>query len=71
MRTILSWSIKLSAVGLFYVAMASGMKVKLPEVVFGYKVPASAQAWVDRNAQIADYGQRTQAALKGIGDSFK
>ena len=71
MRTILSWSIKLSVFALVYAAMTSGYRIKLPEEVLGYKVPSDAQAWIDRNAQMSDYGQQTQAVFKQISDSFK
>ncbi len=71
MKMIVGWSIKLSIAGLVYVGMTSGTQIKLPEEVFGYKVPPSAQQWIDRNAQIADFGNQTQAGFKGIAGSFK
>ena len=71
MRFLLGWSLKLSFVGVVYLGMTSGFKVKLPEEVLGYKVPATAQAWVDRNAQIGEYGKQTQAGFKAIGDQLK
>ena len=71
MRTLMRWVIKLSIVGLIYAGISSGVKIKLPETVLGYKVPDSAQQWVDRNAQIADYGRQTQAGFKAIGDAIK
>ena len=71
MRTLMGWMIKLSVLGLVYAAMTSGVKIKLPETVMGYKVPDTAQQWVDRNAQIADYGRQTKAGFKAIGDAIK
>lgn len=71
MRTLLGWSIKLSIAGLLYVAMTSGTQLKLPDTVLGFKVPAAAQEFVDRNAKIADLGQKTTAGFKGIGDAIK
>lgn len=71
MRTLLGWSIKLSVVGLLYVAMTSGMHLKLPETVLGFKVPTAAQEFVDRNAKIAEYGQKTTASFKSISDAIK
>jgi hypothetical protein len=71
MRLLLGWSLKLSLVGVVYLGMSSGFKVKLPEEVLGYKVPASAQEWVDRNARIADFGQQAQSGFKSIGDQLK
>ena len=71
MRSVLGWSIKLSVAGLVYVGMTSGINIKLPEEVLGYKVPPSAQQWVDRNAQIADFGKQTQASFKSLADSLK
>ena len=71
MRTLIGWAFKLSVLGLLYVGMTSGVKIKLPESVLGYKVPDAAQQWVDRNAQIADYGRQTQAGFKSIGDAIK
>ncbi|SKA34007.1 hypothetical protein SAMN02745126_05452 [Enhydrobacter aerosaccus] len=70
MRTILGWSVKLSIAGLLYVALSSG-SVHLPETVLGYRVPDSARQWVDRNAQIADFGRQTQASFKGLADAIK
>ena len=70
MRTLLGWTIKLSCLGLVYYAMTSGMKIQLPEEILGFKVPQEAQQWVDRNAQIGEYGAKTTASFKGIADSF-
>jgi len=71
MKTILGWSIKLSVAGLVYVGMTSGSNIKLAEEVLGYKVPPSAQQWIDRNAQLADFGKQTQAGFKSIAGSLK
>ena len=71
MRTLVGWAIKLSCLGIAYVALTSGVKIKLPEEVLGFKVPQGAQQWVDRNAQIGEYGKQTQAGFKSISDSFK
>ena len=71
MRFLVGWALKLSVVGVIYLGMTSGFKVKLPEEVLGYKVPAVAQEWVDRNAQIGAYGNQAQAAFKTIGDNLK
>ncbi len=71
MRFLLGWALKLSLVGIVYLGLTSGFKVKLPEEVLGYKVPASAQEWVDRNAKLAEYGQQTQAGFKSIGDQLR
>ncbi len=70
MRTILGWSIKLSIAGLLYAALSTG-SVKLPETVLGYKVPESARQWVDRNAQIMEFGRQTEASFKSIADAIK
>jgi len=43
--------------------------IKLPEEILGYKVPGAAQQWVDRNAQIGEYGKQTQAGFQTISDS--
>ena len=71
MRFLLGWALKLSVVGVVYIGMTSGFKVKLPEEVLGYKVPATAQQWVDRNAQIGAYGRETKAAFETIGQQLK
>ena len=71
MRFLLGWALKLSVVGVVYLGLTSGFKVKLPEEVLGYKVPAAAQEWVDRNAQIGAFGKQTQVGLKSIGDQLK
>jgi hypothetical protein len=71
MRFLLGWALKLSLVGVVYLGVTSGFKVKLPEEVLGYKIPPTAQEWVDRNAKIAEFGQQTQAGFKTIGDQLK
>jgi hypothetical protein len=70
MRTLVGWTIKLSILGVIYIGLTSGMQIKLPDEILGFKVPQGAQQWVDRNAQIGDYGQKTQASFKNIADSF-
>ena len=67
---LIGWAVKLGAVGLVYLGMTSGIHVTLPEEILGYKVPASAQQWVDRNAQIAEYGTRTKASFQNIADTL-
>jgi hypothetical protein len=71
MRSLLGWIFKAAFVGVLYVGVTSGAQVKLPETVLGYKVPEQAQQWVDRTAQIADYGKQTQTGFQGIADAFK
>jgi hypothetical protein len=71
MRRLLSWTIKLSLLALAYAVMTGNLGLKLPERLLGYSVPPEAQAWVDRNAEIVDYGKRTEAAFKTIADSIK
>jgi hypothetical protein len=71
MRTLLGWVLKASFLGVLYIALTSGAQVKLPETVLGYKVPEQAQQWVNRTAQITDYGTQVQTGFKGIADSFK
>ena len=67
---LLGWTVKLGALGLVYVGMTSGLQIKLPDEILGYKVPSSAQQWVDRNAQIAEYGTRTKASFQNIADTL-
>jgi hypothetical protein len=67
---LIGWVVKLGAVGLVYLGMTSGIHVTLPDEILGYKVPASAQQWVDRNAQIAEYGTRTKASFQNIADTL-
>jgi hypothetical protein len=71
MRTLLGWALKLSFAGVLYVGMTAGFGMKLPKTILGYTVPESAQQFVDRTSQIADFGQKTQAGFKGIGDALK
>jgi len=71
MRLLVGWTLKLSLVGVVYLVFWSLLKKKLPEEVLGYKVPPSAQEWVDRNANIAAFGKQTQAGFKSIGDQLK
>ena len=71
MRTLLGWIFKASFVGVLYLAVTSGVQVKLPDTVLGFKVPEQAQQFVDRTAKIADYGKSTQTGLKSIADGLK
>jgi len=71
MRLLVGWALKLSLAGVVYLGLTSGFKIKLPEEVLGYKVPPSAQEWVDRNAQIGEYGKQTQAGFQAIGEQLK
>ena len=71
MRMLVGWMVKLSFLGLIYFGMTSGFRIELPEQILGYQVPTTAQQWVDRNAQIGEYGKQTQAGFKAINDSFK
>ncbi len=71
MRFLMGWALKLSVVGVIYLGMTSGFKVKLPEEVLGYKVPAGAQEGVDRNAQIGAYGKQTKAGVEVLGQQLK
>ncbi len=52
MRFLLGWALKLSLVGVLYLGLTSGERIKLPDEVLGYRMPAGAQQWVDRNAQL-------------------
>ncbi|TMJ28174.1 MAG: hypothetical protein E6G95_09265 [Alphaproteobacteria bacterium] len=70
MRFAVGWILKLSFAGVVYLGMTSGFRIQLPEEILGYQVPASAQQWVDRNAQIGDFGKQTQAGFKNISDSL-
>ena len=70
MRFLLGWTLKLAFIGAIYLGMTSGFRIQLPEEILGYQVPASAQQWVDRNAQIGDFGKQTQAGFKNISDSL-
>jgi hypothetical protein len=67
---LVGWAVKLGALGLVYFGMTSGMHITLPNEVLGYKVPAGAQQWVDRNAQIGEYGKKTQAGFQNIADTL-
>ena len=67
---LMGWVFKLGAVGVLYLGLTSGVHIKLPEEILGYKMPASAQQWVDRNAQIAEYGTRTKASFQNIADTL-
>ena len=67
---LIGWVVKLGALGLVYLGMTSGIHITLPDEILGYKMPASAQQWVDRNAQIGDFGKQTQAGFKNISDSL-
>ena len=67
---LIGWVFKLGFLGVIYLGMTSGLHVKLPEEILGYKVPAGAQEWVDRNAQITEFGKQTQTGFQTIADSF-
>lgn len=71
MRFLVGWMFKLSFLGLIYFGMTSGFRIQLPEEILGYRLPVEAQQWVDRNAQIGEYGKQTQAGFKNIAGSFK
>ncbi len=70
MRLLVGWMVKLSFLGLIYFGMTSGFRIQLPEEILGYRLPPTAQEWVDRNAQIGEYGKQTQAGFKTISESF-
>jgi len=71
MRFLLGWTLKLAFIGAIYLGMTSGYKIKLPEEVLGYKVPVTAQQWVDRNAQISEYGKQTKTGFETLGQQLK
>ena len=71
MKFLLGWTFKLAFVGVLYLGFSGGFQVKLPETVLGYKVPESAQQFVDRTAKIADIGQQTQVGFKNIAAGLK
>ena len=71
MKFVLGWTFKLAFLGVVYLGVTSGFHVKLPETVLGYKVPESAQQFVDRSSKIADFGQQTQTGFKSIAAGLK
>lgn len=71
MKFILGWGLKLGVVGALYLGATSGVKIKLPDEILGYKVPVSAQRFVDRNAQIGELGTQTQDAFKNIAGKMR
>jgi hypothetical protein len=70
MRFLLGWLVKLGFLSVVYLTMTGDLKLKLPETVLGYEVPPVAQQWVDRNAQITEFGKQTQDSFKQISDSL-
>ena len=71
MKFVLGWTFKLAFLGVVYLGFTSGFHVQLPEMVLGYKVPESAQQFVDRSSKIADFGQQTQTGFKSIAAGLK
>ena len=71
MRTLLGWIFKAAFVGVLYLGITSGVQMKLPETVLGFKVPDQAHQFVERTSQLADFGKQTSTGFKGIADSFK
>ena len=71
MRFAVGWILKLSFAGVVYLGMTSGFRIQLPEEILGYQVPASAQQWVDRNAQISEYGKQTKTGFETLGQQLK
>ena len=71
MRFLLGWTVKLGFLAVVYLTMTGDLKVQLPEKILGFDVPAPARQWVDRNSQVSDIANQTQAGLKQISDSFK
>lgn len=62
---------KLGFLAVVYLAVSGNLKVQLPEKVLGFEVPDQARKWVDRNSQIGDLANMTQASFKQISDSLK
>jgi hypothetical protein len=71
MRFLFGWALKIAFLGVIYLGLTSGYRIKLPEEVLGYKVPETAQQWVDRNAQITEYGKQTKAGFEVLGQQLK
>jgi hypothetical protein len=71
MKFVLGWTFKLAFLGVVYLGFTSGFHVQLPETVLGYKVPESAQQFVERSSRIADFGQQTQTGFKSITAGLK
>lgn len=71
MRFLLGWTVKLGFLAVVYLTMTGNLKVQLPETVLGFEVPAEARQWVDRNNQVGDVANKTQAGFKQISGSFK
>jgi hypothetical protein len=70
MRTLTRWTFRLVILGALYLVMNSGIKIKLPPEVLGYKVPPAAQQWVDRYGQIGEYGKVTENRFKAIANAL-
>jgi hypothetical protein len=70
-KFILGWTLKLSFLSVVYLGFTSGVHVKLPETVLGYKVPGAAQQFVDRTSKIAEFGQQTQNGFNNIAAGLK
>lgn len=62
---------KLGFLAVVYLAVSGNLKVQLPEKVLGFEVSDQARQWVDRNSQIGDLANMTQASFKQISDSLK
>ena len=71
MRFLLGWLVKLGFLSVVYLTMTGNVKVKLPETVMGYEVPPVARQWVDRNAQISEYGKQTKTGFETLGQQLK
>jgi hypothetical protein len=71
MRTLTRWAIKLSIAGVLYIAMTQGVRLKLPETILGFQVPAAAQQLLDKGGDIAGLGDQATAGFQGISESFK
>jgi len=71
MRTLTRWAIKLSIAGVLYIAMTQGVRLKLPETILGFQVPAAAQQLLDKGGDIAGLGDQATAGFQGIAESFK
>ncbi|GEP59212.1 hypothetical protein [Reyranella soli] len=71
MRFLLGWTVKLGFLAVVCLTMTGNLKVQLPETVMGFEVPPVARQWVNRNAQVSDIANQTQANLEQISDSLK
>jgi len=71
MRMLMGWALKLSVVGLIYAGTQSGIDIKVPDTIMGFKVPDVVKRSVESTGKIKDIADKTTGGFKNISDSYR